>query len=452
LQIVLLTGATILVFDGCSHGGSNTTIVGLDWKPENVRIRCAAADICPVGVGAIFGRRLVDLAGGRKAFELYRCTTSVIAPTQIISNGHCDPFDHGFNEAFAITYNGSGTEVHPISRSLFSESNEKDFDSPDISILELATPVQATGHFRISRQFKPELSDLNAYVMNADDGRFGAQLLKIDNVRCKVHEYTTFFPFGLLEKPETESSMGCLVVPGNSGSPVFSTKDTTTIEGLLYAVHLPSPAQYDLTTKDYTPAMPFFTLSTSLACANLPNQPPGESSCTSTHGLDSVTRARRLNRAGLQELAMQWIRGQDDAEPFFRTPLFIPMRDHPSPLGASYYAFPVPRCFRGSQPVEGLQNLPVIAYEPISDGYGHMAYNPVHKVQVDFTLSLTPSGYVYQLMNSFIESRLREQLDLKGSPNSGPQRFDLLEQGEYVDLPKCTGYEKAQQLDLSLPL
>lgn len=337
------------------------------WTPQKVRLTCGASS-CPPGIGVLIGTGPV-LADDK--FRIWICTNSLVSDHEVISAGHCDFFKKGATAVYSFLLTKKQTlEIHRVKKAIISTNEQLDPLALDLGLFELEGTVarESMTPFTLSRKYNTAMKRFKTFVVNAGTSETAnvAENFEIDVRECTVRAQTEYFPFDLSERPQTFLGSDCLIVHGNSGSPVFEDTDLTTIEGIVQSAdsEARNGGSNRLRNIARPPALTLnvpkdrntdWTVATSVACMPLPGWAPGEPSCMkTTYGVWTLRSLQMLNSSFLTAIEI-WMKDQatDERYPFEAGPILVPAK----PISGlrsqnnQYYFFQKPLCLKPGQSI-----------------------------------------------------------------------------------------------------
>ena len=279
----------ILAFAACAPRGpvdSTATAHALpraaDWSPRAVRLECPSGD-CPGGIG------LFVWVGENDAHEqtITRCSATLIAPDQVLTNAHCA--NSASNEGYFFARDEHGqTQVRRLGARQFSIQQESfKVDERDLAAWTLDSPMTEVTPRQVARSLPAHLDTLVAYVVNLDAGAEWETQFRIDRRECRTQARVALLDAGVEDRSSRLALFGCNLKPGNSGSALFVPGDLNHIQVVFNSI-----ANFDPGAKRYgnifdslfAAEVPdylnkYFALAERVHCLEIPGQTRAESSC-----------------------------------------------------------------------------------------------------------------------------------------------------------------------------
>ncbi len=299
LRLAILTLSTLAgaVLVGCSaerHSatrGDGRGIVPAEaklarWSAESVNLQCSSGD-CPDGVGAVIF--VNDLPGGGQ--ELSRCTATLVAVDRILTNGHCGREFEPTRVIFFFRAGGKtlNKAVGPRLFHAFGFAKDEEGISEDLSLYQLREPATEATPLKISRKTPVELENPVLYVVNqAMEGRLMTDLV-VKRKECTVRPHQPVFLGGAEDRGVGLSLFDCEIVEGNSGSPVFTGGDFTTVQAVLNSVYFFAAGGksverfFKLFEKIPSTLSGDFAMANRVHCLNIADLPEAEFGCPIRH-------------------------------------------------------------------------------------------------------------------------------------------------------------------------
>lgn len=205
-------------------GEAPTVTAKKDWTPDKVEIRCGG-NTCPAQVGVL----LFVESQGSDGTDLRQCTASLIAPTRILTTGHCGV---GIERGFFVSGTGSAKQTRAI-KALVSRTftpapdGDGELKQAAMAVYELAEPITNVKPMTIASGPQRLYDRLTAYAMTEtieldEKGEKKGLFYRLDAVTCHTHRHESVFPFALRESPELIYAFDCRLVHGNSGAPLVA--------------------------------------------------------------------------------------------------------------------------------------------------------------------------------------------------------------------------------------
>ncbi len=166
--------------------------------------------------------------------SLQRCTAFLIAPDQIVTNGHCD-FSATHAGFFLLRGQDGATVVRRVQgvlNKVYTENQVqkgKTSGRPDVLVLQLDKAFDDLEPLRLDTRSPIAFGTLTAYVTNEVAGNQGTEYL-IEARACTFRRHEALQPFDASESPDIFTAFDCTIIGGNSGSPMLGTN------GLVQAV------------------------------------------------------------------------------------------------------------------------------------------------------------------------------------------------------------------------
>lgn len=216
---------------GCSGSGDDFSydfFPASNFKAENVTLNCPSGD-CPQGVGMlVFPVRSWRTAG------FIRCTATLVSPTQILTNAHCDHVGKAYalQGVFILPVAG-GKEILPVVSSSFKERGKRFGVDHDIAILNLGSVSSHTPR-SISRKIPSGMDKLVTYVVNPRYRNADIHNYNIDKLDCTTQRHVLFNASGSVDRGLGLSLFGCRLVGGNSGAGVFQAGNLDEVQAVVH--------------------------------------------------------------------------------------------------------------------------------------------------------------------------------------------------------------------------
>ena len=228
LSVIAALSVSLIGCGGQDNGGQDNVTIVPHWSPNDVKVSCPSGD-CPQGVGAIVFVENMD-----DGYKVGRCTATLIAPDQVLTNSHCGK-DLDYQAAYFFTRVNSQTVFYTLQDRIFDRQDITYAKGPDVgmggdlSIFSLKQSVNSLQPRKVSRRIPADMSQLVAYVINEDGSTKNFTDLSLDRLACSTvaHEAThsggvNDLALGLL--------LECSIVAGNSGSPVFTAGNFSEVQ------------------------------------------------------------------------------------------------------------------------------------------------------------------------------------------------------------------------------
>ena len=246
-SVILLSAFVAAGLTGCGvpprdtgHSGMHTAEVAT-WSPDLVELQCPSND-CPEGVGAVvFAQKI------REGYRLQRCTATLIAHDKILTNSHCGKSIQSDFAYFFMVKNGR-THRFPLSTKIFEREEGMGIEAgmaADIALFVVKNIPEHVHPRSIARMIPEDLSQLIAFKINErGPAKFEKFILEKDI--CRTIPRQAIFSGGNQEKNIGLALFGCVIVKGNSGTPLFTPENFDEIQVVINTSY-PFQAQSGIT-------------------------------------------------------------------------------------------------------------------------------------------------------------------------------------------------------------
>lgn len=210
---------------------------------KNATLQCKNND-CNPSVGllsfVVKAKDPGENANTKKSWNVAQCTASLIAPDVLVTNGHCIPddlIDRGSvcKGRMWITF---GDEAgHPEydrqidCATVILRERGSSLDGADLAYLKLARASNRPA-LRPSQAGIDNGATYQLHKVNPGRVR-GGVIGTLQKVECTSRYDSDIFSTPLDKLSRTHLFVGCIVIPGNSGSPILATDGT--VRGVIYA-------------------------------------------------------------------------------------------------------------------------------------------------------------------------------------------------------------------------
>jgi len=288
---IVANEAAIQLNPKIERGTEQTQIVTRDWSPENIELKCELPG-CPKALGNVFFAEPL----ANRHIKLHRCTAFMIAPDQVMTNGHCDYSDR------ATGYFVTRTDIkektwRKITQRRFIRYTQAPNDpdrlietlNPDVVTYQLEKEIPGITALTVARGAPVEYTQLFGLVIDGELENGYA----VKKIACTVRTHARDFPFALWEAPTLIQGYDCQSQRGNSGSPMFA-KEGGEVEAILQGFGEPQEAGGLEYRKHWT------ALTTNLRC--LDDAGPIAKPCTDVNQGEIDRRWRQYHQEVVQQI------------------------------------------------------------------------------------------------------------------------------------------------------
>lgn len=209
-------------------------------RAQNVKLACEGGK-CHQSVG------LVSIVNKEEnGWGAGQCTGSLVAPDVVVTNGHCIPLD--LKEPGAdcrgrlwITFgDDAGLDKQLACSKVLFRKKDTSFDGADYAFFQL----EKRSNRPVLRHSREGIEANKQYFLHkVNPTRAGSDAIggNMEKVGCKAIHDSVLFENLLDRQSQSVLFVDCLVVPGNSGSPILA--DDGTVRGVIYAFVRPDKVQ-----------------------------------------------------------------------------------------------------------------------------------------------------------------------------------------------------------------